>query len=184
MRRHISTFRSYWDGKEPSGEDKPLASGSFEDHLDMLSKEGSWGGYTELEALSITMDGPILVISPSSAGAYDVHVFNPGGSGKQINLWYRSQHYQFLKCTHSMDAGGLAAKATKVTPSGFRGSGPQRTASKDDAGSVAGSVLSSTVGGKTRASCSIGGRTQRALPSTRGQCGALSCFSQAKEGKQ
>ena len=75
MRRHMSTFRSYWDGKEPSGQDKNL-------DLSMLSKEGAWAGYTELEALAITMDRPILVVRPSCVGAYDFHIFNPDGAGK------------------------------------------------------------------------------------------------------
>eukprot|EP00439_Symbiodinium_sp_Y106_P058975 s4338_g8.t1 len=124
MRRHMSTCRSYWDGKEPSGQDKKLESGSFEDYVNMLSKDGAWAGYTELEALAITMDRPILVVSPSCAGAYDFHIFNPDGAGKQINLWFRDKHYQCLKNVKGLDVSDMARRLDKWCHD--QGKGPKR----------------------------------------------------------
>ena len=117
-----------------------------------ISKEGAWGGYTELHALATTMDRPILVVRPSAAGAYDFHHFNPDGKGKQLNLWFQGSHYQYLKGVISKEHMALATTAPMA---GSRGCGKAalRSAARSEKASRA--AASSTVGGKTRP-CSWG----------------------------
>ena len=115
LQRHAARYQPWWDGKEPSSEEKPCESWDL--YLSKLAKVGAWGGSIELAAAAVHYDRPIIVFQPTGVP----EIYNAQGkAGSAILLWFCNRHYEFLE---GALPDGVAQQAATGPMQGGRGGG-------------------------------------------------------------
>ncbi|CAE7484929.1 unnamed protein product, partial [Symbiodinium sp. CCMP2456] len=100
MQRHPRRFETSWDGREPTSGEKTIEAETgkppFSVYLDMLAKEGSWGGALETAAIALAIKRTVVVLGPTLQQAEPI-VYNRGAAGDPVVLWFEGRHYDLLR---------------------------------------------------------------------------------------
>ena len=91
IKRHEGRYKPWWDGKEPSQEEKECES--WTTYLSSISKQGAWGGSLEIAAGAAHFDRTIVVFQ--STGVPEIYNRH-GKAGKPLALWFQAKHYELL----------------------------------------------------------------------------------------
>eukprot|EP00438_Fugacium_kawagutii_P005556 Skav232227 [mRNA] locus=scaffold286:290428:295796:- [translate_table: standard] len=90
LKRHESRYKPWWDKKNPNGE----TGTTWENYLKLLNKNMAWGGAMEIAAAAAHFDRAIHVLGPHMVHS---EVYNRNAKGEPICLWFRKEHYEWLK---------------------------------------------------------------------------------------
>ena len=123
LTKHCAKFSPFWDQRGP---DDQLFAGSWEEYLETMSKDKSWGGYMDIGAYSEATDRPCLVLHPKDEM---VHCFNSQASGEAVCLVYESQHYELLLCGDD-ELREIWQRAEDGCYSGYRGAAKSKASLK------------------------------------------------------
>ena len=91
IKRHEGRYKPWWDGKEPSQDEKECES--WTTYLSSISKQGAWGGSLEIAAGAAHFDRTIVVFQ--STGVPEIYNRH-GKAGKPLALWFQAKHYELL----------------------------------------------------------------------------------------
>ena len=114
-----TTYKPYWDGMAPTGEDTPAKS--WDHYLNRLSRKGAWAGYLEIHGLAAALDRRITVCQVDGTR----HDFNKGGrTGHTWLLYQRPTLRMAARHAHRRRRRRRARRAREWAPRWWRQQGP------------------------------------------------------------
>ena len=74
LRKHAKNYEGLWAGDAPSPDATQMRDQGFQAYVQLVSKDGAWGGSLELWGFDATCDMPVYVFQPDKGER--ITVFN------------------------------------------------------------------------------------------------------------
>ena len=95
LRRHADDYFPFWDGKEPTKDEKKCSDWSS--YLELLAKPRHWGGALEIQAFAVKFGLPVVFYQHG----LPIEVYNKGSwkenAPAAVALYFESGHYSWRR---------------------------------------------------------------------------------------